>query len=1210
MQIKSLFDPKKDIYRTIEKVITYGASQETRLRAEIGEYIVTDHIEEQFEKLLRKMQDAMEQGGQNEVGVWVSGFYGSGKSSFTKYLGLALDDSVKVDGIRFLKHLQDRMKKATTRQILSTTAARFPAAVVMLDLASEMLAGATMVDVSTVLYYKVLQWAGYSRNLKVAALERRLQKEGRYEAFKERIQSELGVPWEAVQNDDLVTDSLLPDIAHQMLPELFKTPTAFSTSTNDIVRFENERVQEMIEIAREHSGKQYIIFIIDEVGQYVADRQNLILNLDGLAKNLKNIGDGKAWIIGTAQQTLTEDDPHAALNSPMLYKLKDRFPIQVDLEARDIKQICTERLLGKSPEGASELGRWFDRCGQELRYNTKLQDARYYDSNFDRETFINLYPFLPAHFDILLHLLGALAKSTGGIGLRSAIKILQDILIEAPSGGAGLRTPVAERPVGWLATTVTLYDALEKDIRRAKPELHNAVGKALKRFPDLPLHEEVCKTVAVLQILDNIPITVQNVAALSHPALDTTARRAEIDNAIQDLINDGLTPFGEQDGSLRFFSEKINEIDLERAGLIPRSIETRRLHSEALRDVFNPLPSTKLNGSLSITVGLKLAAGSLVSSLAGDRETLQLQVEFMDPSDYDSTRARLVDDSRGAKHTIFLLGRTSREVDDRLAEIYRCREIAVRHRSDPDQEVKTYCASQADRADGLSLELQRLLKNSLAQGSFVFRGQITAADSLDPDVQEAARKLLGSVAAQAYDRYREAPARVDTTAAEKFLKAGNLNAITGALDPLGLVVLIGGTARIQTKHKALVSILDEIRRSGSTDGKRLTDRFTDAPFGWSPDTLRYLMAALLAAGEIKLKVSGREVSVAGQQAIEGLRTNNSFKNVSIFLREEKTPVETLARAAERLTRLTGTTVLPYPEDEISKAAVRHFPQLQLRYGPLPEKLERLGLPGAEQVRSLNQDLADLLLSDASEAPQRLGGEESAMFEGLQWAAAVDRSLNDGLDKTLVDLRNSQKDIEALPEHGIPGRLRLDLQETFSQVSGRLNQKDFHRHAADLRSALTAIQSAAAEAARQMAIAQGETIHAAQEDLLRLTDWAELTQEEQSGMLADVENLSFAASDDLPGLKRLLNQEYIIAGRLGELKRRIAQTGAERRMQREEDARRSAGGRVGKILTKTQPVPAKITQPARLEALIGELQALQAELPAYERIDILLTLQEE
>src|SRR4051794_9424215 len=78
MTIRTLFDPNKDIYRPIEKVISYGASQEGRLKTEISEYVVTDSIEEQFRKLLDRMQLAMETGGDNEVGVWVSGFYGSG----------------------------------------------------------------------------------------------------------------------------------------------------------------------------------------------------------------------------------------------------------------------------------------------------------------------------------------------------------------------------------------------------------------------------------------------------------------------------------------------------------------------------------------------------------------------------------------------------------------------------------------------------------------------------------------------------------------------------------------------------------------------------------------------------------------------------------------------------------------------------------------------------------------------------------------------------------------------------------------------------------------------------------------------------------------------------------------------------------------------------------------------------------------------------
>ncbi|MEW5817577.1 MAG: BREX system P-loop protein BrxC, partial [Spirochaetota bacterium] len=726
-KIKTLFDPSKNIYRTIEKVITYNISQEARLKAEISEYVVTESIEEQFEKLLSKMLAAMEAGGENEIGVWVSGFYGSGKSSFTKYLGAALDEKIQIDGVPFLQHLQDRLHKPQTKALLATVAKRFPAAVVMLDLASEMLAGATMEDVSTVLYYKVLQWAGYSRNLKVAAFERKMQKDGRYDEFKQKIQDDLEVEWTSVQNDPLVVDSLIPEIAHQMYPGLFKSPTSFSTETKDFVQFENERVQEMIDIVRETTGKQHIIFIIDEVGQYVGSRQNLILNLDGLAKNLKSIGEGKVWIVGTAQQTLTEDDPRAALNSPELYKLKDRFPIQIDLESSDIKEICYRRLLGKSPEGEDYLGSLFDKHGQGLRHRTKLQDAKYYDSDFDKATFVNLYPFLPAHFDILLHLLGALAKSTGGIGLRSAIKVVQDVLIEGVEG----QEPVAEHEVGWLATTVTLYDALEKDIRRAFPSIYKSVDKALTiRYPDSKIHKDISKTVAVLQILSNLPVTVHNVASLMHPGIETVSRKEEVEKATNELISDPIVPFGEQDGNLRFFSEKLNDIEQERAQIPLRTVETRRIFNEALKEAFRPLPSTKLHNNLVVTSGLKTMSGSIVAGIAGEREAIQTVIEFVAPNHYDTARTRLIDESRhrSSQHTIYLLGRIVTEIEEKIAEIYRCRDICQKYRNEPDQEVKDYCVAQADRAAKLNGDLQHLLKQCLVKGSFIFRGQGIAVD--------------------------------------------------------------------------------------------------------------------------------------------------------------------------------------------------------------------------------------------------------------------------------------------------------------------------------------------------------------------------------------------------------------------------------------------------------------------------------------------------
>ncbi|MEW9798029.1 BREX system P-loop protein BrxC [Alteromonas sp. CYL-A6] len=1194
MEIKSLFDNNKDIYRNIEKVITYGVSQEARLKAEISEYVVTESIEEQFEKLLSKMQAAMAAGGENEVGVWVSGFYGSGKSSFTKYLGLAFDDNIKIDGTPFIQHLQDRLKKSTTKALLSSVAKQFPAAVLMLDLASEQVAGATMEEVSTVLYYKVLQWAGYSRNLKVAAFERRVKKDDRHSEFLKLFSDYTeGLDWGDYRNDELVVDSVIPELAHQMYPALFKTPTSFTTETSEVIRFENDRVEEMIEIAREASGKEHIIFIIDEVGQYVGSRQNLILNLDGLAKNLKNIGDGKVWVIGTAQQTLTEDDPKASLNSPELYKLKDRFPIQIDLEANDIKEICYSRLLGKSPSGEAELGSLFDKHGQALRNHTKLVDARAYGADFDKQTFVNLYPFLPAHFDILLHLLGALAKSTGGIGLRSAIKVIQDVLVE----GVDDSTPIANQPVGWLANTVTLFDALKKDIEKGYLSLYQSVSKVKIRFPDSVLHQNIAKTVCVLQILGNLPISLQNITSLMHAGISDVSNADAVKQAVDELINDAIVPFGEQEGNLCFFSEKLNDIEQERASIPLRSAELRRIQSEALKESYSPLPSTHLHGTLSVQTGLKAQyAGGIPASIAGERNTVQTIVELVDVKDYDAAKARLTDESRHktTQYTIFALGRTSPEMDELVGDIYRCKEIANKYRNEPDQEVKEYCASQSDIANRKMAELEGLLRRSLTQGSFIFRGEVTAIESLDLKLLEAAKKHLSQVAEQVFDRYNEAPVRANTNLAEKFLSANSLAGITSEIDPLGLVQRNGGRPSINTEHKAITSISDIIERQGTIEGKRLSEIFTDAPYGWSQDTLRYLLAAMLYAGEIKLKVAGREVTVIGQQAIEALKTNNSFKSVGVELRIEKPSMEALDRAAQRLTELSGEVVIQL-EDEISKATIKLFPQLQHQYGPLAEKLRRLGLPGTERVDTLSGEIKDVLFIDASDAPARLGGEESELFDNLKWAAELKRSLEQGLEETITELQEYRNALDALPTSGTPGVLKTELADTLSELSDRLSQSDFFKYHTDFASQLTHIKSRVRDTVITLQNEQSQRIKDAEQDLARIAEWKELTQQEQNNIQSDLENLAVTATEDLVGLRTLVNQEYSIQSQLQHLKGRIQDIGQQRlqdKLREEQEEARKAGQQ--KITRSLQPKK-RITSMTELNQLITQLEQLRGEL---------------
>ena len=1200
MQIREIFDPNKDISRTIEKVITYGANQEQQLKVEISEYVVTESMEEQLEKLLKNMQAAMDQGGQNEVGVWVSGFYGSGKSSFTKYFALAMDNSVTVDGRPFLKHFQDRTNKAGTKALLNNLAKRFPAAVVMLDLASEQMAGATLETVSTVLYYKVLQWAGYSRNVKIAAFERKLKKDDRYDEFRNLFKETVGEAWSECQDDMLVADSVLPGIAHKLYPDMFQTPQSFTTTTSEVIYLLDDRVQEMLDIVREHSGKEHILFVIDEVGQYVGSNANKILDLQGLAENLKNIGDGKVWLVSTAQQTLTEDDPRIAINSPELYKLKDRFPISVTLESRDIREICFRRLLGKSTEGATELKMLFGEHGQALRQNTKLEDAKFYDSIFGEEEFVNLYPFLPAHFDILLHLLGQLAKSTGGIGLRSAIKVIQDILIDSEHG----RTPAADRSLGWLATTVTLYDSLERDIERACPSEYQAVQKVPIRFKGSDLHYDVAKAIAVLQILGNIPISRANVASLMHAEVSGSSRADEINAAMDEMIADATVPLGEKDGQLRFFSERLNDIEQERGEIPLRRVDTRKIFSESLKELFSPLPSARIHGSLAVTGGIKSKIGEQLTSLAGEREPIQTVIEYVAAPDIDTAKTRLVDESRqrSSEKVIYLLGQSSAEVDDLVAEIFRCERIVELHRSDPDQEIKEYCASQTERAARQKTELQNKLRRGLELGTFVFRGQPTAVSALGSDLTSATKKQLTDAANEIFSRYPDAPARVETAVAQNFLRMENLNAVAAAIDPLGLVKKDAGNVRVDTDNKAIVGIKDHLDRTGTIEGKRLQEHFSGAPFGWSPDTVRYIVAAMLVAGEIKLKVSGREVLVSGQQAIDALQTNNTFKNVGIALRDDRPSNEVLAKAAQRLTELTGETVIPL-EPSISQIAVKHLPQVQTKVAALPGRLAELNLPGSGRVISAIQEVADLLAVDASDAPQRLGKEESSLYDGLMWARAVKKSLDNGLQITIESLREHQFGIRNLPDKGVPGLLKAETIDELKQLDDRLSSDDFHIHGADLNTLLTGLEKTVSDATDELIVEQKKRIKIAEQDLERLSEWSELTQEEKNNTLNQLDELRIDVELTLKGLQRLINYEFDIQSSITELKNGVIEVGQERIRDRAKSHTGGGKNGGGDVRIRTLKLPALISSTDQIEEVIRSLETLRAELAYFDKFEL-------
>jgi len=367
---------------------------------------------------------------------------------------------------------------------------------------------------------------------------------------------------------------------------------------------------------------------------------------------------------------------------------------------------------------------------------------------------------------------------------------------------------------------------------------------------------------------------------------------------------------------------------------------------------------------------------------------------------------------------------------------------------------------------------------------------------------------------------------------------------------------------------------------------------------------------MLVAGEITLRISGREVKTVGQQAIDALKTNKSFGKVGVGLRDYRPPMEVLARACERLTDLIGETVIPL-EQEISKAALKQFPKYQRDFSPLGAKLANLGVAGADRLSSLNDELADVLLSDASDAPERLGGETSALYDNLKWAREVTKVLENGLESTIQQLQTYQRELNLLPNTGVPGALRQNLDADLSLLEQRLSKDDFFCHGADFNTLLTRLQTCVRDAVRELAVQQQQRVKQGADDLARSVDWAQLTAEEQSNIRAELDKLLLDCPETLGGLRELLGREYSLNMTLEQQKNNIQQLAQN---QRQKKAKTDLGDKPSCKDDNTYPqysvsIPARIRSVDALIRVLNQLQSIRESAGGYTQLDVTIEIEE-
>ncbi|WP_166386804.1 BREX system P-loop protein BrxC [Polaribacter sp. 11A2H] len=1191
-KIKSLFGKDKDIYRGIEKVVTFGNASEQNLKQEVSEYVVTEKIRDNFEKILDSLYNGMNESS-NEIGIWVSGFYGSGKSSFAKYLGFALKKEMIIDDKAFHERLSNRINSAPIAQVFKSIIAKHDPAVILLDCATEQIKGGTLPPILELLIAKVYHLAGYSTDSQLANFERMLQKDGNLEKFKSRITTDFDKDWDDIKlNDQLRAKGIASNLAAEMYPEIWQDARAFKTTKVDDMSSDKQKVEELLATIKKITGKENIIFIVDEVGQYIAAKDSLILSLQGTLENLKNIGKGKAWLLATAQQTLTEDNPNARLNSDKLYKLNARFPVTAEIEASDIKEICTQRLLGKSSDAAAELKQLYAKHSEKLRHFTKLEQCdrtMYVKASLDEKNFIDLYPFLPQHFEIIIALLGRLAKITGGVGLRSAIKVIQDILTDNLNSE---EEAFAELETGKLASMYHIYDVLKSDIRKAYSHVVAAVDKVVIYYGETSEQAKVAKSIGLLQLLEDLHLSSKNVASLMLTNVSSESNEKEVLKLIEEIKTMPGNTLQEIDGELRFMTDAIINIENEKARIIPQGGDKRKVYESIIKDIFSPVPSARLQNTKTVKSGINLNLEMRVFKLIDTNEEIQLETSFVQENEYATRLSELTRNSTEATNQsrFYLLGKLAKDIEDDIIEIVKCEEISNKRLTD--KEINDYLNGQKQLAQSLRNNVRRSILQAFEKGELIFRGTSTPVKSQGSKLREAINSKLKSIAEKVFDKYVQAPLTIPGSDAEKLLNFRDLKSLPSALNHFDIVKSDGS---INLKYDAIVSIQEFIDKEGHVEGRKLLEVFDAARYGWSKDTTRFLIALMFISSDIKLRISGEDIKVLGPKAIDALRNVNGFNRIGIlrYDKQDQPSMEELAISVKRLAELTGEVVAPLP-GKIAEVVRRHFPSFQTKYSAVKTELENLNLPGVQKAIDVQEGIEEVLKGEGSDAAFRLGKPDSDLYDNLIWIKEVLLTFEKGVKKDFNKAIELQKAITDLPDHGIPKELKDATQNDFETVKDVVESEDFVSKIPDLKDAISNIENLISDYCGKFLNSENEIN---KNEIKTVTDnakWKSLDPNQKQELVNRLDALIIEDKQGIEGVKDILNAAYAAGSTLRSVKEQI-----------EEYTKIKTKPTVGKKsrTINLSGLPKQIKTVEDLDSIIKKLTELKGELKEDETIEL-------
>ena len=928
---------QKALDRPINGVVKADQSDNDTVFQELDEYVVTNELDKHFRAFFESYRTELSDPSiAGRVGIWISGFFGSGKSHFLKILSYILSNQTasNTDGqvqsaIEFFD--EDKIRDAMIRGDMAK-AVQNPADVILFNIDSKASSADDGNKILNVFLSVFNEHLGFSANHPhIAHMERHLVEKKAYEAFLQSFKQHSGLEWQDERDGYHFYQDALEAALSDALGLSQEAAQKWFNDSEDTFKVSVELFCQWVrQYLDTCDPKHRVLFLVDEVGQFIGQDSSLMLTLQTITENLGTICNGQAWIIVTSQADIDAvlgNMPGAAAND--FSKIAGRFKTRLSLSSSNTDEVIQRRLLQKTADAENNLNAVYAEKGDILRNQLSFDRSGPTLKNFDSaEAFAKNYPFAPYHFQLVQKVFEAIRKvGASGAHLAYGERSMLDAFQVAANA-------VGDQEVGALVPMHRFYDSIEGFL---DPAVKKTVDNAGDNVSLDPADINVLRTLFMIRYVDLVKGTLDNLVTLSIEQIDEDkiALRGRVEASLQRLERETLvTRNGDE---FLFLTNEERDVTRQiKAMDLPSSEEIKHLGNLIFKDALRDQAKYRhaANGA-DYSISRYLDAHSV-----DGRHENDLRLEFITPLDPDYqlySEGRCTGKSADGNGCALFKLPDDPTFFDEMRTWLKTAEY-IRLNSDESQpEVASILAERArenqQRRQRITAALEDLINNAEAyacgQTLNLQAGNITAK------VNEACQYLLEN----SFTKLTYLTSFAENTPRE-------ITAVLSA-DDVGQVTIDMndelGNPRATAEVDQYITL-----RAGSDERVLVTDileRFAKRPYGWPEGEILLIVARLTAASKISLLRSGG--SLLPRDAFDPLLNTRSRREISILPKRQTDPGN--VKAAQEFSKDLFQALGPSTEKELFEFYRDALGQWQANLSQWKSQAEAGSFPGLNLI---------------------------------------------------------------------------------------------------------------------------------------------------------------------------------------------------------------------------------------------------------------------